>query len=377
MRPTFRIGRVFGIELGIHYSWVLIAALIVFSLAAHFHATNGAWPPVKTWGAALITGILFFAGLILHELAHALVARAHHLPIHRITLFFLGGMAQIEQEPEDASTEFWMAIVGPATSFVLGVLLLYGAYLAGWVPHGPEATPAIAVLVWLGYINVALAVFNMIPGFPMDGGRVLRAIIWLINKDARRSTMIAGRIGQIIGVLFILYGLFRFFGSGDFGALWISLIGWFLLEAAGGSIAQVEITRLLRGLRVRDLMSQDCGTVKPTATVQEFVETEILHTGRRCCVVTDNGHMLGLITPQEVRTVERERWPLVVVREIMRPIEQVKTVAPDAPIRAALDIMGRADVAQLPVTSNGHLEGIITRAHILAVLQARAELDRR
>ena len=197
MKSQIKLATVFGVELGLHYSWFIIALLITFSLAAQFHTTNPSWGETVIWTAAVVTGVLFFAGLFAHELSHALVAKARGIPIHKITLFLLGGMAQIEGEPSKPSTEFWMGIIGPITSGVLGLALLAVAWAFGWLPGSTPAAPGLAVLVWLGYINLMLGAFNMIPGFPLDGGRVLRAIVWWITKDARRSTLIAARVGSL------------------------------------------------------------------------------------------------------------------------------------------------------------------------------------
>ena len=186
MKSQIKIGTVFGVELGLHYSWLVIALLITFSLVAQFHAQNRDWSEPLVWTVAIVTGVLFFACLFAHELSHAVVARARGLPIHKITLFLLGGVAQIEKEAADAKTEFWMAIVGPITSGILGLALLALAWLLGWVPRSSPTTPGTALLVWLGYINLALCAFNMIPGFPLDGGRVLRAVLWWSMGDAGR-----------------------------------------------------------------------------------------------------------------------------------------------------------------------------------------------
>ena len=224
MKAQIKLARVFGVELGLHYSWFIIAALIAFSLGAHFRAVNAGWGNGVIWTAAIVTAVLFFVCLFAHELSHAAVAKSRGLPIHRITLFLLGGMAQIEKEATDASTEFWMGIAGPIASAIIGIILLAIAWASGWSPRTVPATPGIAILVWLGYINLALAAFNMIPGFPLDGGRVLRAIIWWLTKNVTRATNIAATIGQIVGVLFILYGIVQFFSGDGFGGIWMAFI---------------------------------------------------------------------------------------------------------------------------------------------------------
>lgn len=374
MQAQIKLGRIFGIEIGLHYSWFIIALLITLSLAAHFRQHNPAWGDSLSWGLAIITALLFFAAIVAHELSHAVVAKARGLPVRSITLFALGGMAEIEKEAADAKTEFWMGIVGPITSLVIGVVCLVLAVALGWIPPEFPQRPLPAMLMWLGYINIGLAVFNMVPGFPLDGGRVLRAIVWWITGDAKRATTIAARVGQVIAFGMIVYGVMRFFGGAGFGGLWIAFIGWFLLSASRESYAQVAITDGLRGLRVADVMSREFATVDGHSNLQTFVEESLLRTGRRCFVVKINGHAEGMITPNEVSNVERARWPFTTVADVMRPLDQVRTVAPDAPVTEALEVMAREDLNQLPIVANGELAGFISRAHILQLLQTRAQL---
>jgi Zn-dependent protease/CBS domain-containing protein len=377
VQSQVKLARVFGVELGLHYSWFIIAVLIVFSLGDHFHALHPNWSSAVVWGISIITGVLFFVFLFAHELSHALVAKARGLPIHKITLFALGGMAQIEKEPTRASTEFWMGIVGPITSFVIGVALLGIAAAAGWSWRSEPATPGVAILVWLGYINILLAAFNMIPGFPLDGGRVLRAIIWAITKSADRSTRIAARIGQLVGIGFIVYGIFEFFAGAGFNGLWLAFIGWFLMNAAGASYLQITATHALEGVNVGQVMSQDCQPVEGHISLRDFVDHFLLRTGRRCFIVADDGRPLGLITPAEVREVPRDDWGSTSVQAAMKPLEKIHSVAPETPVMNALEIMAREDINQLPVISDGHLAGILSRAHVLELLRARSELGER
>lgn len=375
MKSQIKLGTVFGVELGLHYSWIVIALLIAFSLAAQFHAVNQGWSEAVIWSTAILTGLLFFACLFAHELSHALVARARGLPIHKITLFLLGGVAQMEKEAADPKTEFWMAIVGPITSAVLGVILLGLARLAGWTAGSNPMTPGAALLVWLGYINLALAAFNMIPGFPLDGGRVLRAILWWAMGKVERSTRAAARIGQVIAALFIAFGVFRFFQGAGLGGLWLAFIGWFLLQASSATYLQVRTGTLLRDLQVKDLMSTDYETVSPGMSIQEFVNQRLMVTGRRCFLVMQNGELMGMITPNEIRGINPSLWQSKRVDDLMRPVNQIHFVSPDMPAMDALEIMSREDVHQLPVMSSGHVEGIVTRAHVFEILKARSELS--
>jgi Zn-dependent protease/predicted transcriptional regulator len=374
MKSQIKIGTVFGVELGLHYSWFVIALLITFSLVAQFHAANRDWSEPLVWTVAIVTGVLFFACLFAHELSHAVVARARGLPIHKITLFLLGGVAQIEKEATDAKTEFWMAIVGPITSGILGLALLALAWLLGWVPRTSPATPGTALLVWLGYINLALCAFNMIPGFPLDGGRVLRAVLWWSMGDAERATRAAARVGQAIAVVFIAMGILQFFQGSGLGGLWIAFIGWFLLQAASSTYLQVQTGNLLRGLRVRDVMSADYQTVDPDTSLDVFVHDQLLRSGRRCFLVMKDGRLIGLITPKEIREIDPNSWPSRRVGDVMRPADKIHFLSPDLPAVEALETMGREDVHQLPVLSDGRISGIVTRAHLLQLLQSRSEL---
>jgi Zn-dependent protease/CBS domain-containing protein len=375
MKSQIKIGTVFGVELGLHYSWLVIALLITFSVADQFHHQTRDWSELLVWTVATITGVLFFACLFAHELSHAVVARARGLPIHKITLFLLGGVAQIEKEASDAKTEFWMAIVGPVTSGILGLVLLALAWLLGWVPRTSPSTPGTALLVWLGYINLALCAFNMIPGFPLDGGRVLRAVLWWGMGDAERATRAAARVGQAIAVVFIGLGILQFFQGSGLGGLWIAFIGWFLLQAASATYLQVQTGNLLRGLRVRDVMSTDYQTVDPDTSLEVFVHEQLLRSGRRCFLVMKDGRLLGLITPKEIREIDPKSWSLQRVADVMRPASKIHFIAPDLPAMEALETMSREDVHQLPVLSEGRISGIVTRAHILQILQSRSELS--
>lgn len=372
---SFRFARIAGIDLRLHYTWIIIAVLIVISLVAQFRYANSSWSTATVWSAAIITGILFFVGLIAHELSHALVAKARGLPVNRITLFLLGGVAQIEREPQSASTEFWMALAGPAMSVAFGFLCLGIAHFGfGWQFWTMAHNPGAAIFEWLGYINFLLAAFNMIPGFPMDGGRVLRAIIWWITGSASRATSIAASIGQVVGWLFIIYSFFRLFSGEGLGSLWLAIIGWFLIQAAGNSLALKRSESALAGMTVADAMSRDCGTVPGDMSLQEFVDSYLLRTGQRCFVVEDNGYLAGLITPHEVRQVNREEWPRTSVRAAMRSLAQLHTLRPDTPLFEALEQMTQRDVNQMPVVSNGNMLGILSRSNLMQILRNREEI---
>jgi Zn-dependent protease/predicted transcriptional regulator len=374
MKPQIKLGRLFGVEIGLHYSWFIIAVLITLSLAQQFQLTNPAWSGGLRWAVAVTTAVLFFAAIVLHELSHALVAKARGLPVRSITLFALGGVAQMERDAADAKTEFWMGIIGPITSFVIGVVCLVLAFVLGWAPPAVPQTPVAAMLMWLGVINVGLALFNMVPGFPLDGGRVLRGLIWWITGNARRATTIAARVGQVIAFLMILYGVMQFFRGAGFNGLWLAFIGWFLLSASRESHAQMVIAEGLRGLRVGDVMSRDYLEVDAYSNLQTFAEEQLMRTGRRFFVVSLNGRPEGIITPAEIASVPRARWPYTTVADVMQPLDRVRTVRAETPITDALELMASQDLNQLPVVADGSLTGVISRAHVLQLLQTRAQL---
>lgn len=375
MRAQIRLGRLFGIEIGLHYSWFIIAFLITLSLAGHFRVNNADWSLNTVWISAILTGMLFFSAIIIHELAHALVARSRGIPVRSITLFALGGVASIEKESKDPRTEFWIGFVGPLASVVMGLFCLGLAYAFGWDPDATSTTPAQAVLSWLGYINIGLAVFNMIPGFPLDGGRVLRAVLWGITGDAARATRLAARVGQGVALVFIFIGIVQFFGGAGVGGIWLVFIGWFLLNAAGASHANVEATQRLQGVRAADIMTRDCPTVDGRITLQQFVDEYLLRTGQRSFVVVEGDAVVGLITPNEVKEVDRSKWRDTTVGQAMRPLHQLRTVTPDTPVSEALEVMSLEDVNQLPVLSGGRLLGAISRRDILRILRTREELE--
>jgi Zn-dependent protease/predicted transcriptional regulator len=370
VRSQIKLGRVFGIEIGIHYSWFLIAFLIVFSLASQFRAANPEWGSGTIFALALMTGGLFFVSLLLHELSHSLFAKSHGVPVREITLFALGGVSQIERNPTSARTEFWMAFVGPLTSAVIGVVCLG---LSRIVER--PSTPGYAMFYWLGYINLGLAVFNFIPGYPLDGGRILRAALWWKTGDAERATRAAARTGQVVGALFIAAGIVQFFGGAGFGGLWIAFIGWFLLQAAGESYIEAGLARVLAGITAKDVMTRDCPVVDSHESIQELVEEKILRTGDRCFIVLDGRGLAGLVTAHEIRHLDRARWPYTTVSDIMKPAEQIRTVRPETPLKSALEIMSSENLNQLPVTTDGYLAGLLTRARVLNYLHSRMEFQ--
>jgi len=372
VRAQIQLGSVFGVKIGLHYSWFLIALLIVFSLSGDFRAKNPSWSEGLVVGLAALTALLFFASLLLHELSHSLVAKAYGLPVRGITLFALGGISEIERGAESAKTEFWIAVVGPLTSALIGLSCLSVVKLL----ERAASDPFIAALSWLGYINLGLALFNLIPGYPLDGGRILRAAIWWKTGDMDRSTRMAARAGQAVAATFIALGVLEFFSGAGLGGLWVAFIGWFLLQAAGESYVETGLMRSLKNVRVGDVMERDCPTVSESLNVEEFVNNELLRTGRRCYVVADReGHLSGLITPHSIKQVDRDKWPLTRVAEAMLPVDKIRTIMPETRLTDALEMMSRDDINQIPVMLDGDLMGILSRAAVLNYLQTKTELQ--
>lgn len=374
MNAQIKLGRIFGIEIGLHYSWFIIALLITLSLVGRFEEWNPGWGKTTIWVTGIATAFFFFVTIIAHELSHAAVAKARNLPVRSITLFALGGVAQIEKEANEPATEFLMALAGPITSAVIGVVLLVLAWALGWNTAGMPETPLVAMLMWLGYINISLAVFNLVPGFPLDGGRVMRGILWWITGDGKLATNIATRLGQIIAFAFIVFGIVGFFFGAGFGGLWIAIIGWFLLEASGATRAQFELGQHLKGVKAGDLLERDCAVVHGSDSLQTFVNDYLLRTGKQCYLVRDNNGIEGIITPDDVAETDRNRWPEMTVEQVMRPLDQLHSVTPDTPVNEALEIMSEDDVNQLPVVLNKRIEGFISRRGVLRLLQMHSAL---
>ena len=374
MKASISLGRWFGVPVGLHYSWFIVAWLISLSLAGQFAALNPNWSPGVVWGLSIITAVLFFICIVLHELAHASVAKVSGIPVRGITLFALGGIAQIEKDAASPGKEFWMAIAGPIASIAIGIICRLLAGVA-YAMDPTRLSGLAAVLGWLAYINVALALFNLIPGFPLDGGRVLRSIVWGITHDVNRATRVAARAGQVVGALFIAGGLFALLVQNDFGGLWIAFIGWFLLEGAQAYYRQAQLSSSFHGLRVGDVMARDCATIDARTTLRHFVDDELLQKPSRCFAVSRDDHVLGLITPDDVKQVKKERWDATTVSQAMRPLDTLHPVTPNTSAGEALEVMGREHLNQLPVVSDGHLDGVITFSYLVGFLRLRHEFQ--
>ena len=369
MEGHLTIGRVWGIPIGLHLSWFLIFGLVTWSLAAgYFPSEYPGWAPATYWLLGAVTSLLFFGSVLVHELGHSWVALGNGIPIRSITLFVFGGIAQIGREPSSPAVEFRIAIAGPLTS--LGLAALFWMI---WLGTSDLAVVA-ASMVWMARINLMLGLFNLLPGFPLDGGRVFRAVVWGWTGSFYRATVLASLTGQMVAFGFIGFGILAVFQGNVHGGLWMAFIGWFLQNAAAASHAQANLGLLLRGVTVAQAMTAECPRVAPDLTVARLVQEEVLGRGHRCFFVADNGHLQGLLTLHEVKAIPQERWDAVRVDEVMTPPDRVVSVAPEEDLLAALQKMDSANVAQMPVVSGHRLLGMLSREQVLHYVRARAEL---
>lgn len=376
LRGSIPIGKAFGISLRLHYSWFFIFALITWALAAnYFPSTHPTWNLSMKIGAGLITSFLFFGSVLFHELMHSLVALREGIQIQSITLFILGGVSQMTGEPEKAKDEFRMAGAGPLSSLVLGGIFL-GVYFTLRSTTTEAAQFGAAIAYYLGYINILLGVFNLIPGFPLDGGRVLRSLLWWRGKNLQSATRTASRVGRVFGFLFIFGGIWLIFSGSFFNGIWLALIGWFLESAASGSYWQVMLQEMLKGHVARDVMSQDCMVVPPDITIERLVNENILTSGRRCFPVISDSRVEGLITIHNIRAVPRDLWGTKLVREAMTPLDGLKSVEPNEDLNTVMQIMAENDINQIPVIHQGKVIGMIGRDNIINFVNTRAELQR-
>lgn len=369
MQGGIRVGRILGIPVGLHPSWFLIFGLMTWSLASgYFPAEFPTLPQALHWQLGVVTSLLFFGSVLLHELGHSVLAIRNQVPVRGITLFLFGGVAQIAREPRTAGAEFRIAIAGPLTSLGLGLGFGLVWQLARGIP--PLAAPA----VWLARINLILAAFNMIPGFPLDGGRVLRALVWKVSGDMHRATQIAAGSGQLIAFGFVGWGVFTVLRGNLFNGLWLVFIGWFLQNAAAASFAQSNLRERLRGVKVAQVMQSDCPQVPGSTPLDRLVEDRILTGGERCFFVTDQGRLRGMLTLRDVSAVPRTDWPRVRVDQAMRPWDRMISVDPDAELMEAMQNLDDSNVAQVPVVRGDEVIGLLSREHILHYVRVLGEL---
>jgi Zn-dependent protease len=355
-----------GIEIRLDYSWFVIFALVTYSLAAHQYPME--WPLAVRIALGLVTSLLFFLSVLLHELAHSFVAQMHGIKVPRITLFIFGGAAQIAEEPKSAGDEFLMAAAGPAMSVVLsifcGLLYFLFAYL--------RLTPLAALFEYLALINLSLAIFNLIPGFPLDGGRVLRSMIWGASKDLNKSTRIAAVVGQVVAVMFIALGalaLVQF--ESVFNGIWIAFIGLFLLRAARQTLARLNLQNSLAGHYANELMWGNCTFIEPDTPLSVLFHQQIVRAGRRCFPVMDQGRVVGLVGVDNVRAVPPAAWPMTRARDVMVRAEAINPIAPETPLGKVLDLMARDGIYYFPVVKDGIFLGVVAREALEEFIRAK------
>jgi Zn-dependent protease/CBS domain-containing protein len=363
-RHTIPIGRVFGIPIDLDYSWFLIAALITWMLAVNYYpAEFKGGTSVEYWLMGAVTAVLFFGSIVVHELAHSWVALRYKIPVRRITLFIFGGVSQIAGEPASAGSEFLIAVVGPLTSFALAALFLFSE------PFLVKVPPALALAKYLALINGILGLFNLIPGFPLDGGRVFRAIVWGVNKNFRRATLIAASTGRFFGFLFIVSGVWQVLRGGVINGLWIAFIGWFLESAAGAQVQQQMVQGLLVGHKVSEAMGNSCAHVSGDTPLQKLVDEQVLTHGRRCFLVDQGGRAVGLLTLHNMKEIPRHSWTTITAAQSMVPLEKLSRTDPDAELWTAMERMGHDGVNQMPVMMGNNLVGVLSRGDIVKYLQ--------
>ena len=371
LRDGIPIGRVFGISLRLHYTWFIIFVLVTWTLAVqYFPVEYPSWSPTTSILAGVITSLLFFGSVLAHELMHSVVAQKEGIPVRSITLFIFGGVSQMSEEPKRPQDEFRMAFAGPLTSLILG-----GIFLA--IQFWPSDLPAFihGISKWLGIINISLAGFNLIPGFPLDGGRVLRSLLWWRSGDLLKSTRIAANMGRGIGYLLIFGGIALGFITRDwFSGLWLVLIGWFLENAASGSYRQLALQNMLQGHTAKEAMTQDCPAVTPELNIERLLNEHILNSARRCFPVVQKDEVLGLVTLHNIKVVPRDQWSRKTVADVMTPYSKLKSVKPDDDLSNVLRILTEENINQVLVMKDSNMLGMIARDNLLSFINVRSEL---
>ncbi|HLT92711.1 MAG TPA: site-2 protease family protein [Woeseiaceae bacterium] len=382
VRGQLHLVRLAGVDVYLDWSLLIIFFLISTSLASGlFPAWHPEWSAATSWLTALAAAALFLLSVLTHEMSHALVGRARGMSIRRITLFIFGGMAHLEEDPHDWRTELYMAAVGPLTSLVLGFLFIWlGSFSVGPLPDGPmqpeeivrQLSPWGTLLLWLGPVNIVLGLFNLVPGFPLDGGRVMRAAIWGATGDLHKATRLASYAGRAFAWLLIAAGVAMIlgmqvplFGRGFVGGLWLTLIGWFLHNAALMSYRQLLLHSALKGVPVERLMLSGVRTVEPDVTLQAFVDDYVMGHEQRAWPVLEGGRFRGIASLSDVRKRARDSWSQSHVRDVMTPAEAVLTVRPQDESERALLLIAQRGVNQLPVMDGERLVGLVRREDIL------------
>jgi Zn-dependent protease len=369
MGNTFSLGKLFGIQFRLHYTWFIVFALVTVSLSTrYFPSVYPGWSHLVYWATGIITSLLFFSSVVAHELAHSLVAKANGIPVTSITLFIFGGIAQITKEAPKASTELIMAAAGPACSLIIG-----GLFTLLWVftQDAPQQVPVMAI--WLAYVNGVLALFNLIPGFPLDGGRVFRSLLWRITGDYRRSTLIATQVGRGVGYLFILGGILVMVFLHDwFSGLWLAFIGWFLENAASTNYRQTRRHLELLGITASQVMTSNLPIIPSNTIINQLIKDNYFTGTHPLFMVADEGELKGILTMNNVKSVSRDNWDTTQVKEIMTPVNELKVAQPDQKAIGILEQMIENNIKQMSVVKEGRVIGLITRDNLMGLLRTRS-----
>jgi Zn-dependent protease/predicted transcriptional regulator len=389
MRRGLQIAKVFGINIRIDITWFFIFGLVTISLANQFGDIHSDWNILQAWILAIVAAVLFFVSIAIHELAHSLVAKSQGVDVSSITLHIFGGVSNIERRPPSPKSEFWISVVGPLSSFIIGVFVTaLGIFTSNIQPSSPiilrsyigQLNPITTILLWMGSVNIILAFFNLIPGFPLDGGRILRSLLWFVTNNLKKATRLMSWVGQGIASLIIGTGILTifgvhvpFFGSGMLNGLWLIFIGWFLYRAADASYHQLIIDDLLDDVPVREIMWQDAPTVPSNISIDNFVHNYVMRTDDYSFPVMAGQELVGLVALDDVRNIPRELWKTTVVMQIMTPLHEVISTTVDEDVAQALRKLQSANVRQLPVVREKRLVGLLRRRDILKWLQFQAE----
>lgn len=369
MKASFKLFRIAGITIGIHYTWIFAFIFFSWTLAqVYFPVYYSGWSTAAYWITGIIAALLIFVSVLLHEMAHSLVANARGIPVHSITLFLLGGASNMEEEPQKPAAEFAMAIVGPVTSLVLAVIFWGLAKLPG-----DTTTSLAAILSYMAMINMYLGIFNLLPGFPLDGGRVLRSIIWGSTGSLTKATDIAGMVGQIFGWVFIGLGVFLMISVSLFSGLWIAFIGWFLNSSADASRKEITLRERLSHIKVRELMKPDISTISPDATVDQMVRDIFRKQQGRAVPVCKEGQLVGIATITDIKKIPQDKWVETPVSKIMTG-EPLHTVSPEDNLNVALVMIAKNDINQVLINDQGKCGGLLSRADIIRLIQMNREL---
>jgi Zn-dependent protease/CBS domain-containing protein len=366
VNPTIQLGRIAGIRIGLNWSWLVVFALIVWSLAAAvFPSQNPGFSDSEYIALAVVAALLFFASLLLHELGHALQARREGMEIEGINLWLFGGVAQFKGWFPGAGAEFRVAIAGPLVSLVIGVLFVGLAAGAGL----PNALDGVAA--WLGYTNLILLAFNLLPALPLDGGRVLHAALWYARGDLGWATRVASAAGRAFGFLFIALGLAMLIFEGTFSGAWLAFVGWFLLQAATSEARYIATEQALEGVRVRDLMTAEPVTVSADVSLGRFMD-EVARSQRYTTYpVLEDGRPIGLLAFRSVANVPRDQWDTRRVRDVMIDRDEFPLLADDEPAIDALAELSESQVNRGLVLDGGRLIGLLSITDLLRALEVR------